>query len=110
MRILFLNIAAALLLTSTARADGLSDTTDGEAALVQGEYSEAVRLFTDAITKGNLWSGTMESAYVERAKAYIGERQSQLALADLDKAAEINPDDNDIASLRAQVQKAVRAP
>jgi hypothetical protein len=45
-----------------------------------------------------------ESALVMRARAYIGERRNNLALADLQQALKLNPNDQEATSLRLQAQ------
>jgi tetratricopeptide (TPR) repeat protein len=104
MRSPLLGVAALTLLVSAALADGLSDANAGLDALNRGDYSAAVRLFTQAINTGQLSSADKELAYVKRAQAYLGEKNNKLALADLDKAQELDPSDKDVADLRAQAQ------
>lgn len=104
MRGFLFGIAGAMLLVSAARADGVGDANAGMAALDRGDYAEAVRLFTKALD-GNLSSADKESAYVERAKAYLGGQRTDLALADLDRALKLDPSDKEAADLR---QRAAR--
>lgn len=93
---------AITLATIAAFANGLSDASAGMNALNQGNYPDAVHLFTEAIKSGELSGGDLELAYVKRAQAYIGEKRNDLALADLGRAQKLDPNDADIAALREQ--------
>lgn len=104
MRALLFGAALATLLSSAAHANAVSDANAGEQALTQGNYSEAVRLFTQAINTKDLSQADRESAHVERAKAYLGLGDKAAALHDLDRAEQFNPNDKDIAALREQAQ------
>ena len=82
-------------------ADALSDAKSGAAALDAGDYPKAVTYFTSAIGNG-LAHDDLELAYVMRAKAYLGERRSDLALFDLKNAEYLVPNDRDITILRQE--------
>src|SRR3954469_7839485 len=94
--------AALALVASSALASGISDANAGLDALNKYDYGTAVRLLTRAITVGKLKANDQELAYVTRARAYIGQHMNQLALADLDKASKLDPNDRDIGDLRYQ--------
>lgn len=92
------------------KEDGLKDANAGEDALRLGDYSKAIELFTRAINSGELSPSDKKSAYIERAKAYFGQHDNTSAMADLDSAAKLNPNDGDIADLRSKVQEAAAPP
>src|ERR1700722_7914148 len=78
-----------------ACADPIADASAGQDALNKGDLSGAINLFTRAIDSRSLPRAGLESAYVERATAYAGLHRYDLALADLDFAQTISPDDPD---------------
>jgi tetratricopeptide (TPR) repeat protein len=101
---------AALALTATlaaaaggACADPVADAGAGQDALNKGDLNSAVALFSRAIDSHSLPRAGQESAYVERATAYAGLHKYDLALADLDFAQQISPDDPDARGLRGQI-------
>ncbi|HXQ16285.1 MAG TPA: tetratricopeptide repeat protein [Caulobacteraceae bacterium] len=103
---------AALVLTASlaiagggaALADPIADASAGQDALNKGDLNGAVSLFTRAIDSRGLPRAGLESAYVERATAYAGLHKYDLAIADLDLAQQISPDDPDARGLRSQIQ------
>ena len=95
---------AALALTAgVAMADPVGDAQAGQDALNRGDLNTAVALFSRAMDSQGLPRHGLESAYVERATAYAGLHQYDLALADLDFAQAIAPDDPDARGLRGQI-------
>jgi tetratricopeptide (TPR) repeat protein len=107
MRAAVLLFAAALALApSIACADAIADANAGADALAAGQYAKAVQLFTKAIGSKQLSPDDLESAYVERGKAYLGEHNDKLAAADFDRALKLKPDDQEAVTLRAQKQQA----
>ena len=103
---LFLLAAVFALTVSYAHADGVSDANAGVEALNRGDYGSAVRLFTQAIEHGKLSSADTESAYLERAKAYMGQKNNPAALHDVAQALSLEPNDAEAISLRNQMQTA----
>jgi tetratricopeptide (TPR) repeat protein len=104
--------AAALVTTLAsmplaAMADAVADANAGADALAAGQYAKAVQLFTSAILSKKLSSDDLESAYVERGKAYLGEHENKLAAADFDRALKLSPGDQEAASLRGQAEGTV---
>lgn len=98
-------IAALLTLPPTASsANATDDANVGMDALNAGQYAKAVQLFTRAIRSKKLAAADMESAYVERGKAYLAEHDTKLAAADFERALALSPDDEEAAALRAQTQ------
>ena len=86
-----------------ACADPIGDASAGQDALNKGDLNGAINLFTRAIDSRSLPRAGLESAYVERATAYAGQHRYDLALADLDFAQTISPDDPDARGLRGQI-------
>jgi tetratricopeptide (TPR) repeat protein len=105
MRAAVLLLAAALaLMPAIVRADAVADANAGADALAAGQYAKAVQFFTKAIGSKRLAPDDLESAYVERGKAYLGEHNDKLAAADFDRALKLKPDDQEAIALRAQKQ------
>ena len=105
MKLLAAATLAVLLLTAPAgRAGSLDDANAGLDALGRGDYATAVRLFTKALRAGNLSASDRELAFVRRAQAYIGQQRNDLALADLQQALKLDPNDQEAVNLRLQVQ------
>jgi hypothetical protein len=90
--------------TSVGYAGGLDDAEAGSVAFESHDYGTAVRLFTQALGTGELNSSDRESALVMRARAYIGESQDDLALKDVEQALKLNPNDQEAADLKRQLQ------
>ena len=88
---------AAVSLPFSVSADGISDANAGLIALNNGNNTEAVRLFTNALGAG-LSRQDEELAYVKRAQAYFNQGQSAFAVADLERALAIDPNDSEAAS------------
>jgi tetratricopeptide (TPR) repeat protein len=98
-------IAASLVLSPTASGAGAADDANaGMDALNAGQYAKAIQLFTRAIQSKKLAAADLESAYVERGKAYLGEHNTKLSLADFDRALKLNPGDQEASDLRDQAQ------
>ena len=86
-----------------AQADPIADAGAGQDALNKGDLNTAIGMFSRAIDSHGLPRAGLESAYVERATAYAGLHRYDLALADLDFAQQISPDDPDARGLRGQI-------
>jgi tetratricopeptide (TPR) repeat protein len=91
------------LSAGVALADPIGDASAGQDALNKGDLNTAISLFSRAIDSHGLPRAGLESAYVERATAYAGLHKYDLALADLDSAQSISPDDPDARGLRGQI-------
>ena len=99
-----LALSASVGLTAGAAfADPVGDAGAGQDALNKGDLNSAVNLFSRAIDSHGLPRAGLESAYVERATAYAGLHKYDLALADVDFALSISPDDSDARGLRGQI-------
>jgi len=106
MRLIAALLTATLLVMTPCAsfASAVDDANAGMDALNAGDYAKAVQLFARALHSKQLSSADAESAYVERGKAYLGEHANKLAVADFDHALKLNPDDQEVATLRAQAQ------
>jgi tetratricopeptide (TPR) repeat protein len=91
------------LSAGAALADPVGDAGAGQDALNKGDLNSAIALFSRAIDSRGLPRQGLESAYVERATAYAGLHKYDLALADVDFALAISPDDPDARGLRGQI-------
>jgi tetratricopeptide (TPR) repeat protein len=99
-----LALSASLAVAAGAvMADPIGDAGAAQDALNKGDLNGAVSLFSRAIDSRSLPRAGLESAYVERATAYAGLHKYDLALADLDFAQQISPDDPDARGLRGQI-------
>jgi tetratricopeptide (TPR) repeat protein len=104
MKLGIVAICAALALSAgVALADPVADAQAGQEALNKGDLNTAIAMFSRAIDSRALPRQGLESAYVERATAYAGQHKYDLALADLDLALAISPDDPDARGLRGQI-------
>lgn len=102
------SIAIVSISATIAYADGASDGNRGLQAMQQGNYDDAVDAFTHAIKFGNLNPDDMEFAYSNRGMAYLRKADFPDAVADLDYARQLKPDDADaqnglIAALKTQL-------
>ncbi|HEY2068520.1 MAG TPA: tetratricopeptide repeat protein [Rhizomicrobium sp.] len=96
--------AAAVLLSAAAWANAVDDGNAGVEALNNGNYDQAVKLFTHALKSGELKGDDKEFAYYNRGKAYLGEHEYKLAIADLKAALKLKPDDGDAQSALQDAQ------
>jgi tetratricopeptide (TPR) repeat protein len=101
--VLLLAFAALGLIGGVASADPVSDAQAGQDALNRNDYLTAVAAFTRAIDSRRLAPSDLEGVYVERAAAYAGLRQFDWALADLDLAAAITPNDPAAQVVRVKI-------
>jgi tetratricopeptide (TPR) repeat protein len=91
-------------------ADPLGDAKAGLEALNRGDNDAAIGLFNRAIESGALAPSDRELALVKRAEAYAAEGNGMLALADLDQAQQLDPNDRQAAALRRKVLDMAKAP
>jgi tetratricopeptide (TPR) repeat protein len=91
-------------------ADPLGDAKAGLEALNRGDNDAAIRLFNRAIESGALAPSDRELALVKRAEAYAAEGNGVLALADLDQAQQLDPNDQQAVALRRKVLDMAKAP
>ena len=89
-------LAAAFLVLGSAHAlaDGAEDGNRGLDALNQGDYDTAISDFTSALNSG-LGPEDREFALANRGRAYLHKANYSLAIADLDRARQMKPDDMD---------------
>jgi tetratricopeptide (TPR) repeat protein len=86
---------AALAFATSASAGGIDDGNAGLAALKSGDNDAAINLFTRALGSRDLKGDDREFAYANRGQAYLNKVDYPDAIADLDKAREMKPDDTD---------------
>ena len=84
---------AILSLAAPALAGGYDDFCDGEAALTNGNYELAIKLYTRAIRSGELSTEDLASASSGRGSAYLETGRYRRALIEFDAAIRILPDD-----------------
>ncbi|HEY5072407.1 MAG TPA: hypothetical protein VII63_10285 [Caulobacteraceae bacterium] len=85
----------ALVLASAVQANGADDGEAGLTALKAGSYDQAVMLFTRALNSGSLAGDDREFALASRGRAYLLKGEMTLAIADLQVAQRMKPDDSD---------------
>lgn len=86
-------LALAMLVPAAAWGDAADDGNRGLTALQQGDNDTAIKLFTRALV--HLDGDDKEFAYANRGKAYLNKADYSLAIADLDRARQMKPDDAD---------------
>jgi tetratricopeptide (TPR) repeat protein len=82
-------------LAPLARAGGVDDANSGLAALNRADYDGAILLFTRAINSGELEAADRENGLACRGHAYLKVGRYSQAIADLDEARRLRPDDAD---------------
>ncbi|OGP81886.1 MAG: hypothetical protein A2Z08_03775, partial [Deltaproteobacteria bacterium RBG_16_54_11] len=95
-RILFaiiLSLSLMICLPSSLWAGGLDDLDAGITAGKTGNYDEAIRLCTKAIESGELSGKNLSSVYCTRGTAWAEKGDYDKAIADINKAIEIDPKD-----------------
>jgi tetratricopeptide (TPR) repeat protein len=80
---------------SAAFANGADDGNRGLQAMQQNDYDGAIADFTHALKYGHLEGDDQEFAYANRGRAYLRKGDTSLAIADLDRARQMKPDDAD---------------
>jgi tetratricopeptide (TPR) repeat protein len=83
-----------------AQASPLDDAKSGLAALDKGDNAAAIRLLTSALDSGRLLRADQELAYVKRAEAYLASNDDMAALADADRALNLDPSDSEAEAAR----------
>jgi tetratricopeptide (TPR) repeat protein len=108
IRLALTALAFAIACPALASADAASDGNQGLTALQQGDNDTAIRLFSHALGSGQLSGDDLEFAYANRGKAYLNKHDLSSAIADLDRARQMKPDDTDaqndlVAALQAEI-------
>jgi tetratricopeptide (TPR) repeat protein len=103
-------VLGGLTISSPLIAGGIEDGTAGITALRGGQYDDAVRLFTKALTDKKLSKNDQELAYLGRGKALLAQRKLQEAKTDLIKAVALNPDDLDAKATLSLVTSGISQP
>ena len=75
----------------------------GGEALEHGDNDGAIRSLKQALDAGTLSPGDQQRAYGDRAEAYAAKGQKVLALADLDQALRLDPNDRRAAETRQKL-------
>jgi tetratricopeptide (TPR) repeat protein len=100
--------AAALALAAGAPAHaGSGPAEDGNAgldALGKGDYETAIKMFTRVLKSPGLSPSDKELAYSQRGIAHLKHGDSKLAVADLQKALALKPDDQEAQSALDQAK------
>jgi tetratricopeptide (TPR) repeat protein len=111
MRKVLLAAGAVIALAGgSAFASPLDDAKSALAALDKGDNATAIRLFTSALDSGRLTRSDQELAYVKRAEAYLASSDNQAALADANRALDIDPRDSEAVATRDRVQARLSPP
>jgi tetratricopeptide (TPR) repeat protein len=95
MKSAFVGALAAMALATAAQANPIDDGNAGLTALQNGDNDQAIALFTRALASGGLKGDDREFAYANRGKAYLNKFDISDAIADLDRARQMKPDDVD---------------
>jgi tetratricopeptide (TPR) repeat protein len=103
-RIAITGLVLFLSATAVGYANSVDDANTGLDALNRGDFATAVHLFSRALQSGALSASDRELALMKRGQAYIGENRVDLALTDLDEALALDPNDQEAAGLRLEVQ------
>jgi tetratricopeptide (TPR) repeat protein len=89
-------IGLAMALTASNAWPGpLEDANAGLAAMQSGDNDGAIALFNRALESGRLRGDDLEFAYAARGQAHLNKHDLPDAIADLDKARQMKPDDKD---------------
>lgn len=91
LRLSGLLLVFSLIFVSTGWTGGVEDAKAGFAALERGDYDEAIKLCTKAIESGELWRQDLAATYLNRAVALIHKEEYDRAIADCNRAVEIDP-------------------
>jgi len=83
------------LASSAAYAGGAEDGEAGLNALNEGNYDQAISLFTRALADRRLVPEDRVLAYVSRGQAYIGKGDGRDAAADFEQALRLKPGNKD---------------
>ena len=105
LRVLLSTVVSCALF-GNAHAGGVQDGEAGLAASDRGDYSEAVRLITKALSASDLDASDRELAYLNRGKAYLAEGDQAHGVADLREAVRLKADD---AEAREALHQALSA-
>jgi tetratricopeptide (TPR) repeat protein len=83
------SLALALGVAAPAHADGVADGNAGRAALLAGNTDEAIRLFTRALSLGQLTRQNQAVTLNLRGRAYLNRGQIDVALEDLNDSLKL---------------------
>ncbi|HEY7899856.1 MAG TPA: hypothetical protein VIC25_01605 [Caulobacteraceae bacterium] len=97
-------VGLAAMAAAAVHADPLDDAKAGLKALDQGDNAGAVRFLTSAIDSGRLTRTDQELAYVKRSEAQLAANHPRLAIADADRALNLDPADAEAKGARDRAQ------
>ena len=104
MKRLLVAAVATVALAGGALADPLGDAKAGLAALNGGDYATSIKLFTAALDSGKLAKTDQELAHLKRGEAYLAASDPRSALADADKALDLDPLDKEAMATHDRAQ------
>jgi hypothetical protein len=104
MKRLLAAAVATVAIAGGAWADPLGDAKAGLKALDGADYASSIKLFTAALDSGKLVKADQELAYVKRGEAYLAASDARSALADANKALDLDPQDREAMATRDRAQ------
>jgi tetratricopeptide (TPR) repeat protein len=86
-----ITISVCVTVAGVASADSSAHVAQAKAAFSSGDYTDAIREYTDALNEGGLTDKERAEIYNGRGQAYRESRQYQDAIADYDAALRLRP-------------------
>ena len=109
-QVLLAAVAAMAFAGGAVQASPLDDAKSAMTALDKGDNSTAVRLFTSALKSGRLTRADQELAFVKRGEAYLASSDNRAALADANRALDIDPHDVEAVATRDRAHALLNPP
>jgi tetratricopeptide (TPR) repeat protein len=110
MKRLLVAAVAMAALAGGVHADPLGDAKAGLSALNGGDYTASIKLFTAALDSGKLVKTDQELAHLKRGEAYLAASDPRSALADANKALDLDPQDKEAMATRDRAQALLTPP
>ena len=101
---------AVVALSCGARAAAYDDYFRGIEAMSAGKFDLAISSFTSALNAGDLAAAYVPDAHMRRAQAYLQKQQCASAVADLDAALKLKPNDANALGLRSAADRCLGKP
>ena len=101
---------AVVALSCGAYAAAYDDYFRGVEAMTAGNPDLAISSFTSALNAGDLAPAYVPDAHMRRAQAYLQKQQCASALADLDAALKLRPNDASMLGLRSAANRCLDKP